>query len=210
MSAIQRDDRHFFVRSYRCGDEIPLRDVCLRTGKSGDDASNWIPGGLLPDIFLSPYVHFAPDLVCVVDDGHGACGYAIAADNTSGFVAWYRGHWLPLFRQLHPLVEPVSTPADRLTVFGYHPENFLGPDQERFPAHMHIDLLPEAQGRGMGRLLIRRMLALLRGRGVAGVQLGVGEHNLRARGFYAHLGFSPLPSAPDNPLQLCMSTDREV
>ena len=43
----------FLIRNYRHGDELKLREVCVRTGKSGKDASDWIPGGLLPDIYLS-------------------------------------------------------------------------------------------------------------------------------------------------------------
>ena len=206
----RRVDGDFFIRDYQHGDEPKLREVCVRTGKSGQDASDWIPGDLLPDIYLSPYTHYAPDLVNVVDNGSRACGYAIAANNTEAFVAWYREHWLPLFRVLHPLVDNPATAPDRLTIAGYHPENFLGPDQEAFPAHMHIDLLPSAQGHGLGRQLIGRVLERLRERGVPGVQLGVGQSNMHARGFYAHLGFHPLPSTPDNPLQLCISTDREI
>jgi GNAT superfamily N-acetyltransferase len=179
----------------------------VRTGKSGQDASDWIPGGLLPDIYLSPYVQYAPDLVFVVDQNGMPCGYAIAAADTAAFVAWYREHWLPVFLERHRVVDQSASAADRLAQTGRHPENFLGPDQDRYPAHMHIDLLPVAQGQGVGRRLMQAMLAELHRRGIPGVQLGVGAGNSRARGFYAHLGFRPLPSAPGNPLQLCISTD---
>lgn len=209
------DTRHdetsrYVIRRYRDEDEPALRSVCVKTGKSGGDATDWIPGGLLPDIYLSPYVRYAPDLATVVDGPHGPCGYIVAVGDTAAFVAWYREHWLPRFRAAHPLIEPPRTTANRLTRTGYHPEGFLGPDQDLFPAHMHIDLLPMAQGRGLGRLLIRRLLSQLRMRGVAGVQLGVGESNHRARRFYEHIGFRPLPTTRDNPLQLCIGTDEEV
>ena len=61
-----------------------------------------------------------------------------------------------------------------------------------YPAHLHIDLLPSAQGQGWGRALMDRFLAQLRAAGVAGVHLGVATVNLRAVAFYARLGFCVL------------------
>ena len=43
----------------------------------------------------------------------------------------------------------------------------------RYPSHLHIDLLPRAQGQGHGRLLIESLLDLLRAEGSGGVHLGV-------------------------------------
>lgn len=201
----------FVIRPYRDGDEDALREVCIRTGRSGRDASDWIPGNLLPDVYLSPYLRYAPELASVVVNGRGRpCGYLVAVAGTGDFVRWYRSDWLPSFERIYPLPDAVVTPSDSLAVTGRHPERFLGPDQSDYPGHLHIDLLPEAQGRGLGRRLMRRALRLLRDRGVPGVQLGVGARNLRARGFYAHLGFRPLPDDPDNPLELGIGTDEEI
>jgi len=60
------------------------------------------------------------------------------------------------------------------------------------PSHLHIDLLPSAQGRGLGRALMQRLLETLRRDGSDGVHLGVAAANVRAIGFYEHLGFVPL------------------
>ena len=61
-----------------------------------------------------------------------------------------------------------------------------------FPSHLHIDLLPVAQGRGNGRRLLERLLAVLRADGSPGVHLGVSRRNVRAIGFYRALGFEEL------------------
>jgi ribosomal protein S18 acetylase RimI-like enzyme len=61
-----------------------------------------------------------------------------------------------------------------------------------YPAHLHIDLLPEGQGRGGGRALMEHFLAAVRERGADGVHLYVGLANTGARAFYAKLGFKPL------------------
>ena len=61
-----------------------------------------------------------------------------------------------------------------------------------FPSHLHIDLLPRVQGRGIGRQLIELQLAALRDRGSRGVHLHVRAANRRALSFYDHLGFTRL------------------
>jgi ribosomal protein S18 acetylase RimI-like enzyme len=58
------------------------------------------------------------------------------------------------------------------------------------PAHLHIDLLPEAQKQGWGRKLIERFIANLRTHGVTGVHLGVGAKNTNAIAFYERVGFT--------------------
>ena len=40
------------------------------------------------------------------------------------------------------------------------------------PSHLHIDLLPRAQGKGMGTSMIRTILAVLKAKGVLGVCVG--------------------------------------
>ena len=68
----------------------------------------------------------------------------------------------------------------------------LYPTLTEHPAHLHIDLLPEAQGRGLGRSMIRAFLDGLKAAGVRGVHLGVSPTNTAARAFYSRLGFTPL------------------
>jgi ribosomal protein S18 acetylase RimI-like enzyme len=64
------------------------------------------------------------------------------------------------------------------------------------PAHLHVDLLPRLQGRGLGRVVMTAMFAVLATDGATGVHLGVGPGNTRALGFYERLGFTELLRAP--------------
>ena len=68
-----------------------------------------------------------------------------------------------------------------------------------WPAHLHIDLLPRAQGRGWGRRMLEQQMAALRATGAPGVHLCVAPGNTRAQVFYRKLGFVDLPTGPDTP-----------
>ena len=61
-----------------------------------------------------------------------------------------------------------------------------------FPAHGHIDLLPEAQGAGWGTQMMTLMMNALRDAGASGMYLDVSVDNLRAQKFYSTLGFSEI------------------
>ncbi|MGK0618858.1 GNAT family N-acetyltransferase [Meiothermus cerbereus] len=80
----------------------------------------------------------------------------------------------------------------RLIHKGYAPSRWA----DAYPAHLHIDLLPRAQGRGLGRRLMEVFLARLRELGVPGVHLGVGQRNAGALAFYQRMGFVRLQTHP--------------
>jgi len=190
------------IRPYRTGDLARLREICVRTGAAGGDATaRWSSDELLPDLFLEPYVTAEPDWCWVVDEGEGAVGYLVAAPSTQRFVRWWRAKWMPWFAERYPAPDEPYSAEERLVRRGYEPEQLLIAEVEEYPAHLHIDLLPSVQGRGYGRALIENMLipGLARA-GVPGVHLVVDPANTSARSFYSAVGFVALPSStPDAP-----------
>jgi ribosomal protein S18 acetylase RimI-like enzyme len=74
----------------------------------------------------------------------------------------------------------------------HHPDYFCPEPYEAYPSHLHIDLLPRAQGRGFGRRMIEQNLETLRRRGSPGAHLGLSTLNTRAYGFYERLSFREL------------------
>ena len=66
------------------------------------------------------------------------------------------------------------------------------PQLARFPAHLHIDLLPDQQGRGAGRALIEAACALLAARGAPGVHLVAERANVGAQQFSPRVGFTAI------------------
>lgn len=180
------------IRPYRASDRAAVYDVCVRTAAAGGDARGmYSHDDLMPDVFAGPYVDYQPDLAFVVEKDSRVVGYVIAVANTRAFVDRVRADWVPGFeaRYLPP------TPADApIVAMGIDPERMLIPEVDEFPAHLHIDLLPEVQGLGLGRALIEMVLEELAARGIPGLHLTMDPANLPARAFYDRLGFVELPS----------------
>lgn len=197
------------VRPWQQSDADDIDDVCVRTGASGGDATGLYPADLLPDVFARPYLALEPELAFVVDDGSRAVGYVLGTSDTARWVAEHRERWLPLAGARHPLVEPPVDARDRIVHLLHHPELNLRPETAGYPAHLHIDLLPQAQGKGLGRVLIRTFLAAVRAQGVSSVHLGMSPANTGARAFYDRLGFHELHRDPGVVL-LGISTDHPV
>ena len=59
-------------------------------------------------------------------------------------------------------------------------------------AHLHLNLLPGAQGQGVGLTLLKAWLELASKRGAIAVHVGVNRANLRALRFWNKNGFKDL------------------
>lgn len=185
------------IRLAAGGDRPGAYRVCLQTGDHGQDGEPLYRDDpdALGRIFVGPYLAFEPGLSLILEDGQGICGYALAALDSRAFYARYDREWRP--RLVAEFPAPSGDPEHWTPVqhvyHAYHQPDYFCPDPyETYPSHLHIDLLPRAQGRGYGRRMIEQVMARLHERGSAGAHLGVSTLNARARAFYAHLGFREL------------------
>ena len=64
----------------------------------------------------------------------------------------------------------------------------------KYPAHLHIDILPEYQSKGYGQQMINTLLDKLREMNIPGVMLVTSHDNKGAIRFYERLGFKILLS----------------
>ena len=185
------------IRDCRPGDLAALREVCLATGDFGGDATGlWSDDGLLADLFLEPYVAIEPSTAWVVEVDDRAVGYLVAAFDTRRFIRRWREEWTPVFaaRLSRTAVDPRE---QWLRDAGHEPGFMLNEHVDEFPAHLHIDMLPAAQGRGSGRALMRELGLAAMAAGVPGIHLGVGRSNADAIAFYDRLGFRELSADAD-------------
>lgn len=185
------------IRAFQPADLPALYRICVQTGEAGDDASSlYSDPKLLGHFYAAPYAIHDPALCLIATWKGEPAGYILGADDSAGFRAWTEAKWFPALREHYasPAASDMSAQAEliRLLHAGYrNPEG-----TEAYPAHLHIDLLPILQGKGVGRQLMLCFFALLRQRGCAGVHLGVSEANARAIAFYEKIGFSLLGRHP--------------
>ena len=127
-------------------------------------------------------------------DDRGPAGYLLGAADTAAFEAACERVWWPPRRERYP--EPPTTgdlsPDQELHRWIHHPPRTADEVLAEYPAHLHIDLHPRAQGQGLGGRMMDTLFDALGARHVAGVHLGVAAANHRAIGFYTHLGFDPI------------------
>jgi ribosomal protein S18 acetylase RimI-like enzyme len=185
------------VRPARAGDEAAAYHVCLKTGDAGDDGEQIFRDDpdALGRLFVGPYLAFAPELGLILEDDDGVCGYALAALDSRAFYRRYDAEWRPDLCARYP--DPQGDPATWTRVqevhsWYHHPDYFCPEPYEQYPSHLHIDLLPRAQGRGHGRRMMEEIMIRLREAGSPGVHLGMWARNTRAHAFYLRLGFHEL------------------
>jgi ribosomal protein S18 acetylase RimI-like enzyme len=186
----------FEIRPYRPADEDAVYDVCLKTGIAGQDATHlYSDPKALGHIFVGPYLHLEPELAFVLEDSQGVCGYVLGALDSARFYRAYLERWLPELRKFRP--DPCGNPAEwtptEKAYHQYHHPKIYFPGHFRdYPSHLHIDLLPRAQGRGNGQRMMATLLERLRQLGATGVHLSMASTNSRAERFYQKLGFHEL------------------
>ncbi|MYV54792.1 GNAT family N-acetyltransferase [Streptomyces sp. SID3212] len=187
------------VRAYRREDLPALYDICVRTAHEGQDSRHLYPDpDLMPSIFAAPYAVLEPELTFVLDDGHGqAVGYVLGTADTAAFARAFRTVWLPTLTGRYPApAGPPRTPSEEMIALMHDPERLVLPELAAYPAHLHIDLLPDWQRKGHGRALMFRFLGALREKGVDAAHLSMVTANTAARAFYDRLGFRPI-EVPD-------------
>ncbi|WP_310245174.1 GNAT family N-acetyltransferase [Microbacterium trichothecenolyticum] len=189
------------IRPFRPGDEPALAEICLKTADAGADATGLLDDDdLWAEIFVLPYAARHPEFAFVVEtDDERVVGYVVGTPDSAAFEDWFQTEWWPRFAERWPKPQGDPLPAsvsrqDGIVRYAYARRGGAQPFGDAYPAHLHIDLLPETQGQGLGRRLIETLEAALRDAGVRGLHLVASADNTGAIAFYPRVGFDPLPS----------------
>ena len=184
----------FSIRSYKSADTSAVYEICLKTGNSGQDATHLFSDPLvLGHIYVGPYMEFEPQSVFILEDDQGPCGYIMGVLDSQTYYQWMHSEWLPKIRVDYK--KPTGDPdtwneTEKITNLLFQPElQRLFPG---FPAHLHIDLLSRAQGKGQGKLMMDRFIDYLRYNKIPGVHLELSSKNDRAFNFYRKYGMQEL------------------
>lgn len=174
------------IRPYQPGDKENVRHICIQTGparamEAGPDQSK------LLTCYCDYYIECEPhNCFVIADDADQAVGYILCAEDCRQYRAQFLHDYAPRTKEL--------TWFHRMECHGSAilPWFF----RKRYPAHLHIDILPDYQRMGLGSQLMNALTAHLREKGIPGVMLAVGADNQKGRSFYRKYGFRTLLHLP--------------
>jgi ribosomal protein S18 acetylase RimI-like enzyme len=177
-----------------------LYRICLLTANNGQDATSLYRDPRLPGhVYAAPYGVLEPPLAFVAEDTAGVGGYIVGALDSLDFAMRLERQWWPGLRRRYPhppqeIPEQPWTPDERMAYRIHHPWPVSAELAERYPSHLHINLVPRLQARGHGRRMINTLLDALRASGSGGVHLHVNLGNQQAARFYQRIGFAEFPA----------------
>jgi ribosomal protein S18 acetylase RimI-like enzyme len=177
------------IRVITRADISAISALCLATAAMGEDAAPLYGHPELPGlVWALPYAALSPETCFVAEIAGRAAGYIVACSDTREFEARLEAGWWPELRRCYP--EPTGTEADRTLIARLHaPRTERADIVATHPAHLHINLLPEARGRGLGRALLAACLASIHAQAI---HAAIHVDNHAASRFFTSAGFTPL------------------
>ncbi|MER8866015.1 GNAT family N-acetyltransferase [Mesorhizobium sp. M0751] len=202
----------FFLRRATAADHQTLAMICLKTGDAGKDASGREDDpDLLGLLYTIPYQVLEPDLAFIVDSPTGAAGYLLGAADTAAFNASLASDWYPDLQRR--VADPGSDSSrwrgsDWARHRVHHPDFAVPPALAAYPSHGHIDLLPQARGKGIGRRAMAFLEQRLAASGSTGIHLEVMPQNDGALKFYKAIGFEVVQDP--EPVKRCVYVGKRL
>ncbi len=170
------------IRPYEEKDKENVRFICLNSeGKCKMSPTE-------QEYILTTYCNYyieneGRNCFVAADENDTAIAYIICAENYDSYKK--------IFDE-----EYVSRLDENMVVWGFNAKKGAAGStklQEKykqdFPAHLHIDVLPEYHRQGIGHKLVDTLSAHLKNKDVHGVMLTVGAANKRGQAFYNKYGF---------------------
>jgi ribosomal protein S18 acetylase RimI-like enzyme len=181
------------TRAYETNDRADVRMISFRTGFMGDSAASfWRHEESWADVWTSYYTDREPGSLSVATLDGRVVGYLAGCRNTAA-MSPTTDELISAAIRKHRLIARRGTAGflfrailDSLRDRGRANGDFI---DERWPAHFHIDLLPEARGKGLGAALVARWLDQLQADGSRGCHLATLVENERACRFFRTFGF---------------------
>ena len=184
---------NFDIRKYHITDLSSLYRICLLTGYNGNDATPFLKDtDLVGHLFAAPYAFFEPDLCFILVKNSIPSGYILGTRDSMRFYEQCEKNWFPKLRERYPLPIKKNDSLESIFLQYLHQNHNVFEWSKSYPAHLHIDILPNAQGKGYGRKLIEIFFTELQSQNIQGVHLIVSKSNQNAIGFYQQIGLQKL------------------
>jgi ribosomal protein S18 acetylase RimI-like enzyme len=199
---VRADDSTMFIRNYRKQDEAAVEEITFRTGFQGEDLTGrrfFDDRTLFFLIFIYYYTRYEPQHCFVaVDSANDAvigfiCGTPDTPAQQARFMkttAWripLRAFFFTIWR--HPRTFLTFLRFVNMARHLNHGQSAAQLEAD-YPAHLHMNVLPEYQGQGVGTHLMRHFERHMLAHGVTGIHLQTSNHNQKALPFYKKMGFA--------------------
>jgi len=173
------------IRQFEKRDTEDVRYICLNC----DGPSDMTPEGehfilvTYCDYFIEKEGH---NCFVACDENDKAVGYILCAENYDKFIECFRNEYIPKI--------PEEQKEHRF--YASTSAVLQGKYKDEYPAHLHIDILPEYQRMGLGHKLTDALCSHLKSKKVKAVMLTVNPENIKGAAFYEKYGFSLIESTP--------------
>lgn len=169
------------IRPYESKDKENVRFVCLNSEgpcKSSKRARNFTLA-----VYCDYYIeNEGGNCFVAADETDRAIGYVICTENFDIFKERF-------IKNYYTRIKKWEYRRRKSALRSIIPQEDF---KAEYPAHLHIDVLPEYQRMGLGRKMTDALVEHLRNKGVKGVMLTVWIHNEKGRAFYEKYGFTLL------------------
>jgi ribosomal protein S18 acetylase RimI-like enzyme len=190
-------------RACERSDARGIAEVLYRTGFLGEDLTG---RGLFGDKRLFAiantdcYVRRETRnaFVAVEESTRKILGYIIGAADTRAYEGLFkrRMYWRMALRAIFVSSWKYPESFRQILAWAKNDPGDPGRFNKDYPAHLHINVLPECQRLGIGERLMELFVRNMASRGVKGIHLGTSNRNLKALPFYKKQGFEILAEEP--------------
>ncbi len=167
------------IRKYEKKDRENVRFVCLYSDgfeEMSEDTKNFILS-----TYCDYYIEKEPcNCFVAADENDRAIGYVICSESFDRFIEIFNNEY---FTRISEEDTACRNYAKESTVP-------LEKYKNEYPAHLHIDILPEYQRMGIGHKLLDALFEHIKADGVRGIMLTMSALNEKGASFYNKYGFT--------------------
>ncbi len=194
------------IRSYEPQDRNAVINVCWCTGYMGESAAGHFDDSYLFGLlFCVYYIDYEPENCFIAEDEKTGqvIGYILSSLDSKKQEEQFRKFMIRRIA-LRAFIYTIWRHPRTFRVFWHFKKNWekepkihndeilLAP----YPAHLHIDIVPDYHRQGIGTQLMETLENHLKDHNVKGVHLGTSERNIKAVQFYRKLNFKVIYEGP--------------
>lgn len=189
---------NFKIRKCSHDDLAEIADICYKTGFMGEDlteSGKFNDKTLFSYLFCMYYPLYEIDNCFVaLDDAKGKIiGYIIGSENTIKQEEAFMQKMIPriAFRMCTYTIffHPESFRAVLLFIKSLELKGIKETVYIEYPAHLHINILPEYQKLGIGSALLKTFELHMKNKKVSGIHIWTSNKNVKAVPFYRKHGY---------------------